>query len=89
MLGRAVEDMRQGIREQFESEWARVEVGAAKPIPHGLAEVPHSADALFSLTADGQKPITAPSGVTLSRDETNVTLTNGYSAGGWFKVRAN
>ena len=88
-MGRLVEDLRQGVREQFESEWVRVEPDASKAFPHGLAEVPIVWTARQSATADGQKPVSAPLSVTLSPDETNVTLTNGLSVGAWFKVRAN
>lgn len=80
--------LRQGTRQQHESEWIFIPAGEARDVPHQLGEIPWAISVIASVVSDGKAPTTLPAGVTTSMDTTNVTITNGSAANLYFRVRA-
>lgn len=87
-LEQAVEHLREGTREQYESGWVRVAAGADATFTHELGEIPWMVDVLQSEQSDGRAPIDGNANVTLTKDSSTITLTNGYGADAYFYVRA-
>lgn len=91
--------LRQGTREQFESEWFIIPGGHSQEFQHDLGEVPWVCQVIMSDVATGTFPKDATADVTIvmadedSTDgsgERKLTVTSDFSAGTdkYFKVRA-
>jgi hypothetical protein len=91
-----MEHLRIGTRDQYESEWVRIEgvdfVGTHE-FTHGLGEIPWVVDVLQSTRSDGANPTPAiPGGtdVTVTKTATTITVQNDDAAtvDVYFQVRA-
>lgn len=93
----AVEHIRQGTRQQYESEWVLIPAGVSHGFLHDLGEIPWSTSIIKSLTQSGLQPSEASDDVTISyadvdgvggTGERYVTVTNDLSEDYYFKLRA-
>jgi len=92
-LEEKLEHLRQGTREQYESEWRLIGDMNSYSFTHELDDIPTVVDVIRSETSDGKKATDSNSDVTVAKTATTVTITsnvgtvNGVSDF-YFKVRA-
>lgn len=84
----AVEQLRKGTRETFESNWTRIAASATATFTHLLDDIPWIVDVTRSETSDGQRPADATGDVTISKTATAVVVSNTATAAYYFRVRA-
>lgn len=94
----AFEHLREGTREQFESDWVSIVEPDGEDIAvtftHRLGEIPWAVDVLQSDASDGSNPAEADlsaADMTVTKDATEITLTRSTSSTAgdlYFKVRA-
>jgi len=86
----ALEHLRDGTREQYESPWTEIFDTESKTFIHELGEIPWTVDVLRSRTNDGKAPVDSNADVTVVKNQTQITVTNdvGDSASAYFRVRA-
>jgi hypothetical protein len=89
-----IENLRQGTRSQYESPWTIIQGTTSMPangqiitFTHGLEEIPWMVDVMSSKESDGRKPIEGAN-LTITKNETTLTVQNGNAADLYFKVRA-
>ena len=83
----ALEHLRIGTRDQYESEWRQIDASRAHTFTHSLGEIPWIVDVLRSDSSDGKGAVVAAS-FTVAKTDTSITITNSDSALHYFKVRA-
>jgi hypothetical protein len=91
-----LEHLRQGTREQYESDWTLIESLGTHVFTHDLEEIPVVVDVIRSETSDGKAPVdtnadfdNAPvkTSTSITVDVTGVGTVNGVSDF-YYKVRA-
>jgi hypothetical protein len=93
-----MESLRQGTRSQYESPWTSI-LGDDPNSPgtayaqvitftHNLEEIPWMVDVMSSKESDGRTPIDANANVTITKDDTEITVQNDSGTNLYFKVRA-
>jgi hypothetical protein len=83
-----IEHLRQGTREQYESEWTLIVDTTSHTFTHNLGEVPWVVDVIGSKVDDGKNPVDRNADVTVVKDDEEITITNNVTADEYFKVRA-
>lgn len=83
-----IENLRQGTRDQYESEWVLIAAGLAKTFDHGLDEIPWTVDVMGSTVNDGKSPTDRNADVTVTKSGTQVSVTNDTAEDLYFLVRA-
>ena len=95
----AIEHLRQGTREQYESGWTKIVAAHEVAFEHNLGEIPWTVNVIRAISADGKFPQVAPAtDYTVAytdidgksgSGETHCTVTNNSTdTDYWFKVRA-
>ena len=86
-----IENLRQGTRDQYESEWRFIQGDAivqTATFEHGLGEIPWMVDVMSSKVDDGKGAIDANADVTVTKTGTTVTVRNDSGSDLYFRVRA-
>lgn len=93
-----LESLRQGTREQYESEWTQINDGETHTFTHNLDETPWSVSTLFSTDGDGKLikdsagdvvyPALIAAGVTVTTTATTIKVANATGTNYYYKVRA-
>ena len=87
-LAEAIEDVRLGTRQQYESDWLYIEAEGAAEFAHGLGELPWLIDVLASENSDGTDAAAATP-ITVAKTDTTITVTNdSTTTASFFRVRA-
>lgn len=96
-LRRALDDLRRGTLDQYESDWFWLEpngssAGAVAYIAsrrHNLDQIPATVYVEFDDTGDGRNAVDATANVTVTRDRDEITVQNDDTAEGhWCRIRA-
>lgn len=87
-----LQSLREGTREQFESDWTHLPPTGAEAFTvtftHLLGEIPWTVDVIRSESEDGSLPVTATT-FTVAKTDTTITLANDSTdTAYYFKVRA-
>lgn len=83
-----IENLRLGTREQYESDWTFIEDTGNHNFDHELGEIPMVVDVMVSEVSEGRNPDDAASSTTITKNTTQINITNNVGADRYFKVRA-
>ena len=84
----AIEHIREGTFEKFESDWTFIENTGNLDFTHGLDEIPWTVSVLVSATADGDFAVDGTSSVTVTKTDTTINVTSSHGSDAYFLVRA-